>query len=156
MGYHNYMKYGFHSFHTSHAFHFHIPRIPYIHPKHSIYTSHTFYILIPHILYTELFCTSHPMCKINAWDVWKECVGWVKGMKPKCIFYYNQFLYIYNSAIFWLKIYKKEYKYGYYTLSPSNQNLTYIFIKKDGKYIFHVYGNILIYLYISNGKNPNF
>ena len=54
------------------------------------------------------------------------------------------------------KFKKKEYKYGYYTLSPSYQNLTYIFIKKNGKYIFKVYGNILIgYRYLEI-KNPNF
>ena len=54
------------------------------------------------------------------------------------------------------KFKKKEYKYGYYTLSPSYQNLTYIFIKKNGKYIFKVYGNILIgYRYLKS-KYPNF
>ena len=31
------------------------------------------------------------------------------------------------------KFKKKEYKYGYYTLSPSYENLTYIFIKKNLK-----------------------
>ena len=36
-----------------------------------------------------------------------------------------------------------------------NQNLTYIFIKKNGKYIFKVYGNILIG-YRLESKNPNF
>ena len=54
------------------------------------------------------------------------------------------------------KFTKKEYKYGYDALSPSYQNLTYIFIKKNGKYIFKVYGNILIgYRYLES-KNPNF
>ena len=54
------------------------------------------------------------------------------------------------------KFKKKEYKYGYYALSPSYQNLTYNFIKKNGKYIFKVYGNILIgYRYLES-KNPNF
>ena len=54
------------------------------------------------------------------------------------------------------KLKKNEYKYGYYALSPSYQNLTYIFIKKNGKYIFKVYGNILIgYRYLES-KNPNF
>ena len=54
------------------------------------------------------------------------------------------------------KLKKKEYKYGYYALSPSHKNLTYIFIKKNGKYIFKVYGNILIgYRYLES-KNPNF
>ena len=49
------------------------------------------------------------------------------------------------------KFKKKEYKYGYYALSPSYQNLTFILIK-----IFKVYGNILIgYRYLES-KNPNF
>ena len=65
-------------------------------------------------------------------------------------------------SIFLIRLYldkkfkKKEYKYGYYALSPSYQNLTYIFIKKNGKCIFKVYRNILIgYRYLKS-KNPNF
>jgi hypothetical protein len=54
------------------------------------------------------------------------------------------------------KFRKKEYKCGYYAIFPSYQNLTYIFIKKNGKYIFKVYGNILIgYRYLES-KIPNF
>ena len=53
------------------------------------------------------------------------------------------------------KFKKKEYKYWYYTLSPSYQNLTYIFIKKNGKHIFKVYWNIIIGLRYLEIKNPN-
>ena len=59
-------------------------------------------------------------------------------------------LYLYK------KLKKKEYKWGYYTFWPSFHNLTYIFIKRNGKYVSKVYGNILIgYRYLES-KNPNF
>ena len=63
-------------------------------------------------------------------------------------------------SIFLIRLYLdkkfKKKEYGYYALSPSYQDLTYIFIKKNGKYIFKVYGNILIgYRYLES-KNPNF
>ena len=64
---------------------------------------------------------------------------------------------VYIIRLYFDKKFKKmEYKYGYYTLFPSYQNLIYIFIKKNGKYIFQVYGNILIDVRYLEGKNPNF
>jgi len=75
---------------------------------------------------------------------------------------YMCFLLYFIISIYIIQLYldkkfkKRNYKYGYYNLSPSYHNLTNIFIKKNGKYIFKVYGNILIgYRYLKN-KNPNF
>ena len=85
-------------------------------------------------------------------------------MKINCLtqLYEMCFLLYLIISIYIIRLYldkkfrKKEYKCGYYAIFPSYQNLTYIFIKKNGKYIFKVYGNILIgYRYLES-KIPNF
>ena len=47
---------------------------------------------------------------------------------------------------------KKTYKFGYYIISPKIKHLFYIFKNKNGKYFFHITGDILINLKYSETK----
>ena len=74
----------------------------------------------------------------------------------KMLYIINVLLYIivivYLILEYLKKKLKKTYKFGYYIISPKIKHLFYIFKKKNGKYSFHITGDILINLKYSEAK----